>query len=64
MNKHKACELYESLSKEFVRRGISSSKFSELENLYQIAKESEQLKNKLEEVYQELQFYKFQESGR
>lgn len=35
-----ARELYESLSEEFVRRGVASNRFSELEQLFNIARTS------------------------
>lgn len=36
-------EIYESLSKEFVRKGIASNRFSELEKLYHFASDNEKL---------------------
>lgn len=36
-------EIYESLSKEFVRKGISGNRFSELEKLYHFASDNEKL---------------------
>jgi len=39
----KARELYEDLSREFTRRGVGSSDFSKLENLYHLASDNEKL---------------------
>ena len=36
-------ELYESLSSEFVRKGIASNRFSELEKLYHFASDNEKI---------------------
>jgi len=47
---NKAYKLYKSLSKEFVRKGIASNRFSELESLYKIAKENEQLRDIIRET--------------
>jgi hypothetical protein len=40
LNMRDAIKLYESLSEEFVRKGIASNRFSELEQLFKIAEVS------------------------
>lgn len=41
-----ARRLYESLSEEFIRKGIASNRFSELEKLYHLASDEEEKKKK------------------
>jgi hypothetical protein len=46
----KTYKLYKSLSKEFVRKGIASNRFSELEQLYKIAEENQKLRHIIQET--------------
>lgn len=49
MNKN-PYELYKSLSKEFVKKGIAGNRFGELEQLYKLAEENEKLRNIIQET--------------